>query len=326
MNDSLRRAAELESRNESFALATVIQVDRPVSAKPGDRAVITADGRLSGWVGGSCSEPIVVREALMALNDGAPRLVRIRSPEAPFERSEPGVVVEITTCESEGGLDVFVEPRLAKPHLVVVGSSPVARTLAEMARGLGYRVSAALDSPSERIPAAEGSMNLSELSSADLRREDAVVIASMNRYDDEGLQTALASGAGYVGIVASRQRADKLRDLIVSRGVAPETLARVHGPAGFDLGPSTQQEIALAILAEMIAERHKVEAARPEEFCEPQRPPGQAIDPVCGMTVAMIEGAITVTYESNSYYFCGAGCRRAFEADPAGVLERASTG
>jgi xanthine dehydrogenase accessory factor len=326
VNGSLRRAAELESRNESFALATVIQVERPVSAKPGDRAVITSDGRLSGWVGGSCSEPIVVREALLALDDGAPRLVRIRPPEAPFERSEPGVVVEITTCESEGGLDVFVEPRLAKPQLVVVGSSPVARTLAELAHALGYRVSAALDTPSERIPAAEGSLTLAELSATALRDEDAVVIASMNRYDDEGLETALATGAGYVGVVASRKRADKLKEFAASRGVAPDALERVHAPAGFDLGPSSQQEIALAILSEMIAERHKVEAARPEEFCEPQRAPGQAIDPVCGMTVAMVEGAITAEYGSSTYYFCGPSCRETFIADPASALKRASAG
>jgi len=324
MNGSLRWAAELESRNESFALATVIQVERPVSAKPGDRAVITADGRLSGWVGGSCSEPIVVREALMALDDGEPRLLRIRPPDAPFERPQPGVIVEITTCESEGGLDVFVEPRLAKPHLVIVGSSPVARTLAELARTLGYRVSAALDAPSERVPAADAGLPLSELSSATLRRQDAVVIATMNRYDDEGLEAALASGAGYVGVVASRQRVDKLTALVRSRGAEADAIARVHGPAGFDLGPSSQQEIALAILAEIVAERHKVEAARPEEFCEPGTTLGQAIDPICGMTVPVVEGAITATHDGVAYYFCAPGCRKAFLADPESALERAS--
>ena len=324
MNGSLRAAAELESRNESFALATVIQVERPVSAKPGDRAVITADGRLSGWVGGSCSEPVVVREALLALDDGEPRLVRIRPPDSPFERPQPGVIVEITTCESEGGLDVFVEPRLAKPQLVIVGSSPVARTLAELARTLGYRVSAALDAPSERVPAADDGLSLSELSSATLRRQDAVIIATMNRYDDEGLEAALASGAGYVGVVASRQRVDRLTSLVRSRGAEPDAIERVHGPAGFDLGPSSQQEIALAILAEIVEERHKVEATRPEEFCEPRTSPAQAIDPICGMTVPVVDGAITATHDGVAYYFCAPGCRKAFLADPESALERAS--
>ncbi|HZK50242.1 MAG TPA: XdhC family protein [Actinomycetota bacterium] len=326
MNGSLRWAAELESRNEPFALATVIQVERPVSAKPGDRAVVTSDGQLSGWVGGSCSEPIVVREALLALSDGQPRLVRIRPPEAPLERSQPGVIVEITTCESEGGLDVFVEPRLAKPHVVIVGSSPVARTLAELARTLGYRVSAALDAPSERIPAADDTIALGDLNSFALRVEDAVVIATMNRYDLEGTEAALATDAGYVGVVASKQRIDKLVELVRYRGIAPKALERLHGPAGFDLGPSTQQEIALAILAEMVAKRHDVEAARPEEFCEPAAAPAQAIDPICGMSVAIVEGAITASYDGETYYFCTPGCRKAFLADPAGTLERASAG
>jgi xanthine dehydrogenase accessory factor len=326
MSVSLRRAAELESRNEPFALATVIQVDRPVSAKPGDRGVITADGRLSGWVGGSCSEPIVVREALLSLSDGRPRLVRIRPPETPFERSQPGVIVEITTCESEGGLDVFVEPRLAKPHVVIVGSSPVARTLAELAHTLGYRVSAALDAPAERIPAADDTLALADLNSVALRAEDAVVIATMNRYDLEGVEAALATEAGYVGVVASKKRVDKLVDLVRSGAVAPEALERLHGPAGLDLGPSSQKEIALAILAEMVATRHDVEAARPEEFCEPTAAPAQGIDPICGMSVAIVEGAITATHDGETYYFCAPGCRKAFLGDPEGALERASAG
>jgi xanthine dehydrogenase accessory factor len=202
----------------------------------------------------------------------------------------------------------------------------VARTLAELARTLGYRVSAALDTPSERVPAADDGFALSELSSDSLRRQDAVVIATMNRYDDEGLEAALASGAGYVGVVASRQRVDKLMALMRSRGAGPVAIARVHGPAGFDLGPSSQQEIALAILAEVVAERHKVEATRPEEFCEPESAPGQAIDPICGMTVPIVDGAITAEHAGDTYYFCAPGCRKAFLADPASALERASTG
>lgn len=324
MNDNLRLAAVLEARNESFALATVIQVERPVSARPGDRAVITSDGRLSGWVGGSCSEPIVTREAMLALSDGQPRLIRIRPPGAPFEPARPGVIVEITTCESEGGLDVFVEPRPAKPHLVIVGSSPVARSLAELAGALGYKVSAALEAPPERIPAADDGIALSDLRATALRPQDAVVVATMNRYDDEGIEAALATDAGYVGVVASKQRVDKLVELVRSRGVSPEALERLHGPAGFDLGPSSQNEIALAILAEVVAKRHEVEAARPEEFCKPEQAPALALDPICGMTVPIVEGAMTAAYEGETYYFCAPGCHKAFLADPAGALERAS--
>ena len=324
MNDVLQRAAELEVANEPFVLATVVRVDRPVSARPGDRAVVTPEGKLAGWVGGSCSEPIVIREALAALSDGAPRLVRIRPPGAPPGPAQAGVVVEVTACESEGGLDVFVEPRLAVPQLVVIGSSPIARTIAELARTVGYRVRAALESPSERVPGASDQMNLRELAQTTLRAEDAVVVATMNRYDDDGVEAALATGAGYVGLVASRPRTEKLLALLRSRGIAQEALGRVHGPAGFDLGPSSQPEIALAILAEAVSERHRVKAELTEEFCEPALLPATAIDPICGMTVAITPDVISAEFEDVSYYFCAPGCRKAFLADPATALERAT--
>lgn len=324
MNDTLQQAAELEARNEPFVLATVVRVDRPVSAKPGDRAVITPEGKLSGWVGGSCSEPIVVREALTALSDETPRLVRISPPGVPAGPAQPGVVVEVTACESEGGVEVFVEPRLALPQLVIIGSSPIARTIAELARTIGYRVRAAVESPSERVPAAGDQLDLNELTSVTLRAEDAVVVATMNRYDDDGVEAALATGAGYIGLVASRPRARKLLAVLRSRGTPPEALERVHGPAGFDLGPSSQPEIALAILAEAVSERHRVKAEVTEEFCEPGEQPRVAIDPVCGMTVAVVRDAFSAEFKDVTYYFCGLGCRKAFTSDPAAALGRAT--
>jgi xanthine dehydrogenase accessory factor len=324
VNDTLQQAAELEARNEPFVLATVVRVDRPVSAKPGDRAVVTPEGKLSGWVGGSCSEPIVIREALAALSDGSPRLVRIRPPGAAPGPAQPGVVVEVTACESEGGVEVFVEPRLAVPQLVIIGSSPIARTIAELARTIGYRVRAAVESPSERVPAAVDQLDLRELASAALRTEDAVVVATMNRYDDDALEAGLATGAGYIGLVASRPRTERLLALLRSRGTAPEALDRVHGPAGFDLGPSSQPEIALAILAEAVSERHRVKTEVTEEFCEPDQQAPVAIDPICGMTVAIVDDAISAEHEDATYYFCGPGCRKAFTADPGAALGRAT--
>jgi xanthine dehydrogenase accessory factor len=318
--DTLARAAELERAGEPHALATVVRVDPPVSAKAGDRAVVLPDGRLDGWVGGSCSEPIVVREALGALADGTARLVRIRPPGASTGPAQPGVVTEVTTCASEGGLDVFVEPRLPRPLLVVVGSSPVARTLAALAGVLGHRVTAVLDGPGELVPGADATLAVGELPGARLRAQDAVVVATMNRYDEPALEAALATGAGYVGLVASRARGAKALEWLSDRGVGAEALARVHTPAGLDLGPSTQDEIALAILAETVAERHRIAAPRansePERPCDDE-PGGTAADPVCGMTVATTADAITATAQGVTAWFCGRGCRDAWIADRA---------
>jgi len=212
VSDALARARELEEAGEAHALATVVRVDRPVSARPGDRAVVTADGLLHGWVGGSCTEPVVVREALAALADGAPRLVLMRPVGAARPTEQPGVVTQVTTCASEGGVDVFVEPRLPKPRIFVIGSSPATRSLVELAATLGYRTMAVLDDPAEKLERADGTISLGQLAATRMRREDAVVVGTMNRYDEAGLRAALQTAAGYIGLVASRRRGDQVRD------------------------------------------------------------------------------------------------------------------
>ena len=322
MSGIVERAAELDNRGEPYVFATVVTVDRPVSAKPGDRAIVDPRGRVEGWIGGSCSEPIVVREAMAALTDGNSRLVRIRPPGSPREPERPGVVTEITTCASEGGLDVFVEPRLARPHLVVAGSSPVTRTLAELAKVLGYRTSAAVDDPAENVPGANAVESVDSFERLDLGPEDAVVVATMNRYDEAALEAALQTGAGYVGLVASRARAHNVMEMLRARGLDEGALERIKSPAGFDLGPSTQEEIAVAIMAEVVATRHRHGAEAEEALCPPDdNAAREAVDPVCGMTVAVVPGAVTAERGGVTFYFCNPGCRDEFLAHPDDYLQ-----
>jgi xanthine dehydrogenase accessory factor len=306
MTDLFARTSELEARGEPHAVATVVRVDRPVSARPGDRGLITADGILEGWIGGACSEPIVVREGLAAIVDGNPRLVRIRPPGAPREPNHPDVVSEVTACASEGGLDVFVEPRLPRPHLLIVGSGAPARALLKLAKVLNYRVTGVLEGPEEQLPGADATIGVDELAESRLRRDDAVVIATMNRYDEAALAAALRTGAGYVGLVASRARADTMFGILRGQGV---DLDRVRSPAGIDLGPSTQDEIALAVLAEVIAERHRVRDEEPVGMVCPE-----AVDPVCGMTVAITPTTLSAPHQGGTVYFCSAHCRDEFAA------------
>ncbi|CAN5329846.1 hypothetical protein BH20ACT22_BH20ACT22_11350 [soil metagenome] len=314
----IRRALELEGEGEAYAVATVVRVDRPVSARPGDSALITRDGRLEGWVGGSCAEPVVVREALAALAGGAPKLLRIRPVGSPREPAEPGVVTEVTTCASEGGLDVFVEPHLPAPRLAVAGSSPTARKMVRLAKILGYRVTAVLDDPAECLPGADATIGCRALAADDLGPEDAVVVAKMSRYDDEAVDAALKSGAGYVGLVASRSRGAHVLGLLRSRGLPEEQLARVRTPAGIDLGPSTQDEIALAVLTEMVAHRTRRAAGGVDRLCAPSEQI-TAIDPVCGMEVALAESTLSATRLGATAHFCSPNCRKVWlqEARPA---------
>jgi xanthine dehydrogenase accessory factor len=199
---------------------------------------------------------------------------------------DPDVVAAESMCASEGVVEVLIEPQLPRPLLAVLGGSPSARALRRLASEVGWRVSESLDGA------------------------DAVVVASMGHGDEDALAVALAGGAGYVGLVASAKRAGVVLAGLRSRGVSEEALARVRSPAGLDLGPSTQEEIAVAILAELIAWRHTRGSL-------PGAAPAEAVDPVCGMTVAVEGAKETAEWEGTTYWFCGAHCRKRFEADPA---------
>jgi xanthine dehydrogenase accessory factor len=285
----LIEAGRLAGEGKPYVLATVVRVERPASTKRGDRALVTPDGLLTGWVGGACSEPAVIREALRALEEGEPRLVRIGPPGARSETPTDVTLAE-SSCASEGTVEVLIEPAVSRPLVAVVGESPAALTLGQLARAIGWRVSTGL---------TEGA--------------DAVVVATMGRGDVDALASALAGGVGYVGLVASARRAAVVLGALRERGLDEESLARVRSPAGLDLGPSNQEEIAVAILAELVAWRHT--RPRPEALL------AEAVDPVCGMTVAVDGARETAVHEGVTYYFCNRGCRQRFEADPTRYLE-----
>jgi xanthine dehydrogenase accessory factor len=291
--DVLVEAARLTTAGEPFALATVVRVVPPASTKRGDRGLVTPDGALTGWVGGACSEPIVIREALRAIAGGEPRLVRIGPPGSGSDLPDDVVVAE-STCASEGTVEVLIEPELPRPLLAVVGDGPAAATLVELARTIGWRVSR------ERADDA-----------------DAVVVATMGHGDDEALAAALAAGTGYIGLVASSRRASTVLAALRKRGLGEEDVSRVRSPAGLDLGPCSQEEIAVAVLAELVAWRHSRPVA-PEEIAE-------AVDPVCGMTVAIERAREVTVHDGATYYFCGSGCRLRFESHPAAYVHAASS-
>jgi xanthine dehydrogenase accessory factor len=286
-SEVLVEAGRLAADGKPYALATVVRVVRPASTRRGDRALVTPDGTLAGWVGGACSEPIVVREALRALADGEPRLVHI-GPAGSGAGAPDDVVVAESRCASEGVVEVLIEPELPGPLLAVLGEGVAGRTLSQLARIVGWRVADQLD------PA---------------QRPDAVVVATMGHGDEDALASALKAEVGYVGLVASARRAAVVLDALRAEGVTDDDLARVRSPAGRDLGPSTQEEIAVAILAELVDWRHGL-AGDPAGLATAA--PAEAVDPVCGMTVA-VAGAPSAVRDGVTWYFCSVGCRDHFE-------------
>jgi xanthine dehydrogenase accessory factor len=304
VDDVLDRATELRRRGETFVVATVVRVEPPTSAKAGDKAVITADGKLWGWVGGSCSEGLVRREALVAMGDGQPRLVKIAPDESPDH--PPGVVAHLSTCPSAGKLDVFIDPQLPRPLLLVVGDTPAAHTLIKLGATIGYSTCAV--HPGARaadFPEADQVIDSLDLAPAEPNASTWAVVATMGHYDEDAIEALLQYQVAYIGLIASRRRAATVLGVLEGRGISG--LERVRRAADGSVGGS-QEEIALATLAEIAAERH---AHRRRDAISL---PDTAVDPICGMQVE-VDGALhTVTRDETTYYFCGAGCLDAFKS------------
>jgi xanthine dehydrogenase accessory factor len=308
----LRQAAALAEQGEAFALATVVWRQAPSSGQQGSRAIVTASGDVQGWIGGACAEPVVIREAQRAIADGQPRLLLLGTPDQ-FGAVPEGMTVVPIACQSDGALEVFVEPVLSSPRLVVVGRSPMAHTLCELARAVGWR--------SDLIDAAD-------FDSDDVDGRTVVVVATQGHGDEDALERAVAAVPAYVGLVASRDKGEAILGYLADRGVPQEVLDRVRVPAGLDLGHTAHREIAVAILAELVQLRASgtlgasTASAASAVSATPVQVVDQVVDPVCGMAVPAGRSSHPLEHAGRTYYFCSAGCAGAFQKDPTAYLHR----
>jgi xanthine dehydrogenase accessory factor len=311
----LEQAADLERQGDAFVLATVVWRREPSSGRSGAKALVLPDGTLHGWLGGACAEPTVVRESLTALETGEPRLLYLGLPD---EEVPAGGVSVPMSCASEGALQVYLEPVLPKPRVIVIGHTPAVETLASLTRVLGWSPTIVDDGGSslDHTTAVPVRTTL-DLASLGVGSNTAVVVATQGHYDEQALEAALATDAAYVGLVASAKRADSVRELLRDRGVSDAALARIHAPAGLDLGSIANEEIAVAVLAELVSQR-AAGLFRPQ--LPPSAAPVQATDPVCGMTVDVASAHHVAEYQGQTYYFCAAGCKRQFEKNPGAFL------
>jgi xanthine dehydrogenase accessory factor len=284
------RSVELRAARIPFVHARVVLAERPTSAKPGDEAIILADGTMEGFVGGDCAETTVRQQSVEALSAREPVLLRITPVPEP---DQPGKVVVHNPCLSGGTVEIFLEPLVPPPLVHVVGTSPTATALLSLGRSLGYAMSA-----------YEGRVSVDAA---------ALVVASHGQEEEAALVTALEAGVAYVGLVASRKRGSAVVDrLDVSAGLK----AQVHTPAGLDIGAATAEEVALSILAEIVASHPR--RARSSTVVAAVLPRTE-IDPVCGMSVLAGTDAVHVDDSERggrTVWFCGPGCRKAFLADP----------
>jgi xanthine dehydrogenase accessory factor len=299
----LEHGAELARQGKSFALATVVWRQGPSSGKESCRAIVTADGELHGWIGGACAEPVVIRQAQEVITEGVPRLLLL-GPAEQFGRALPeGMNFVPISCSSEGSLEVYIEPVQPAPHLVVVGHSPMAHTLGELARVLGWRAD---------VIAGQ------DFTAAQASPRSIVVVATQGHHDEEAVTAAVEARPAYVGLVGSAKRGRTVLGYLAERGLPQAELDQVRVPAGLDLGRTTHQEIAVAILAELVQLRAagKLSTAGADEVAVTSDLPSLgAVDPVCGMTVLAGPGSYPLERDGEIHYFCCASCRAAFERD-----------
>jgi xanthine dehydrogenase accessory factor len=301
------RARELTERGAAFVTATVVRVEHPTSAKPGNVALVHKDGSIEGFVGGVCAQNSVRLYSLKAIERGEPLLLRIL-PDGPGGASEDdvtdpgqeiahdeGSVTVQNPCLSGGAIEVFLEPFLPAPRMIVAGDTPIAAALHRLAPELGL----------EAVGAVDRDRGAPVPSSEDL----ALVVAAHGRDELAILRAGLEAGVRYVGLVASRKRGAAVLDVLREEGVPNELLERIDTPAGLDIGARSPAEIALSILASIIeVRRGTTPVARPSTAA-----PASAVDPICGMTVVIGADALSLELGGETHYFCGEGCRRAYE-------------
>ena len=330
--DLLRRASRLLDEGSPYAVAMIVRCERPTSGKPGNTALVTPDGTMHGWIGGSCTRSEVVRHALEALEAGKPRLLACGSTGNPRD----DLVYVPMACSSGGKVDIHINPVLPPPVLLVAGASPVGHALLRLGAAAGYATVAA--APADAAMTEASGSSVEDLARAAGRYADRppgarlfAVVATMGASDEQALSHLVGARPDYLGVVASHKRMEEVRSVLSAQGVAGRDLDAVCGPAGLDIGASTPEEIAVSILAEIVeqgarpirspagdADASPAAGTGEEAAGAPAGPPEaarQAVDPVCGMTVS-VSGSPTTVFRGKAVYFCCEGCRSRFEAAP----------
>lgn len=319
----LEKAASLRSQGKPFALATVVRSESPTSAKPGAKAVVEPDGVIQGWIGGGCVQPAVIKMAKRALEEGSPYFIRI-SPEKGGE-SEDGIMDVGMTCHSGGTLDIFIDPVIPRPVLLVIGASPAAQALVGLAKHVGFAVVAAFPGAGKEVfPQADRVISGFEVEAEAMPGELSVVVATQGKKDEEGLEAALTTRAGHVAFIASERKAGKLKQYLRERGHDAARVDAIVAPAGIEIGAVTPEEVALSVLAGVVQVR-RAGMKRPAQRVQ-AAVPAPAVDPVCRMTVDIASAEYTHAHRGQTYYFCCKGCQQMFAKTPEKYLIQAGDG
>ncbi len=305
----------LSQERVPFATAIVVNRVVPSSGKPGDRAIIMRDGTMKGWIGGGCTRGIVLKEALLAIQQGKPRLVSI-TPDADKAVAK-GVISYNMTCQSGGSVSVYIEPVLPKPHVLVIGRSHIGMALARLAKATGYRVTAVAEgADKEAYPTADVVVDGQKFDRNLVMPGTFTVVCTQGENDAEGLKQAIRSGSEYVAFVSSMRKANSIYRELMEQGVSMEELQKVKTPAGININAKLPDEVAISILAEIISIFRKENVFTAKEASAQLNMKEYFINPVCNVPIQKSTAKHVIKYKDVDYYFCCDGCKISFESAP----------
>lgn len=313
----LNTSQQLFAKNEPFAIAFVINRKVPSSGKPGDKAVIHADGTIEGWIGGGCTRGIVLKEAHLAISTGTPRVVRI-APDGDKLQQE-GIHEYHMTCHSGGTVELYIEPIMPKTHLVILGKSQVAKALAQIASVGDFRVSVFANAINQNdFSTATEVVSGLEVEKI-VRSHSHIVVCTQGENDEQAIANALSANPASIAFVASRKKANSVYKTLRGMGITFDQLKKIKTPAGMDIGAKTPQEVAISILAEIIKSKYE-QAVEQKDGLDTapalNNNPAIFINPVCQVPVDKATAKHVINFKEKDYYFCCDGCKVVFEKEP----------
>ena len=315
----LQTANSLNQNNQAYATAIIVRRKIPSSGKPGDKAIITSDGQIHGWIGGGCTRGIVLKEALLSIQDRKPRMVHI-SPSA-LESDGPQTKLYTMTCQSGGEVEVYIEPVLPKPQILIFGTSHIAMALARIAKTMEYQVEVVMSNTDANVfPEADQILALDEFSAENEQRSNQyVVVCTQGERDAEALKQALALESNYLSFVASRRKANAIYKELRDMGATFDQLKTIKTPAGIDIGAKTPHEVAISILAQIIQDfraEPASEGTAEERVAQTMQNGDYYINPVCQVPVLKSAAKHVLEHQGEKVYFCCDGCKVSFEQAP----------
>jgi Xanthine and CO dehydrogenases maturation factor, XdhC/CoxF family len=323
-DEYINKISELRKKNEAFVTATVVRREAPSSGKTGDKAVINKYGEIIGWVGGGCVKAIIIKEAEDALQTGKARLVKIGQNSST--QIPEGIMEYKMTCQSEGSIEIFIDPVLPIPHLVVMGKSVIAQALVKIGKASGYRVTAvAPGSRPDTFPGVDELITQLSLHQVKMSPASFIVVCTQGEQDEAALEEALKSQSAYVGFVASKKKRSSVFEYLENAGIDKEKIEIIRSPAGIDINAKKPGEVAISILAEIIQLQNSTSNSGFVHFSETGETEVKSkyyINPVCGVPIDVNNPKHVIEYKGEKVYFCCDGCKLKFEAEPEKYMNK----